>query len=191
MVPPLVGLDAARAREVAHAAGLFLENLNPDGPPLESGIIVNQQPSPGAVVRRFSRVVGWAAEGLFQFPSIQGWTRPAVNPDTADLFAERALFAEMDALAELAPLGELSEFDALDTNQDGSGSPSPRWRDDEDGGGDDGPDEPPGLGGGDDFGGPWWGPGGGGPPSGDREPRRPFPSHDTGLFALEVAEEPS
>ena len=196
VVPPLVGLDAARAREVAHAAGLFLENLDPDGPPLESGIIVNQQPSPGQVVMRFSRVVGWATEGLFEFPGIEfhgvqfpgfeNRARPAPHPESADLFAERKLFAEMDALSELAPLGDFDVFDAQDPSGPTGDGPLP-WRGEDD----EGPEDPPDFSGPDDFGGPWWGPGGGGPPSGDREPRRPFPSHDAGLFALEVAEEAS
>jgi hypothetical protein len=63
VVPNLVGLTVAAARDVATAAGVVPASADPDGPPLAARtwpgrfVVTGQDPAPGAVLFRWDSVV--------------------------------------------------------------------------------------------------------------------------------------
>jgi len=62
IVPNLVGLHVAVARDFAHRSQLVAVGPDPDLPATLTGSVVRQEPLPGSIVPRWSTVLIWTSD---------------------------------------------------------------------------------------------------------------------------------
>jgi hypothetical protein len=87
-VPDLLGLPAHAARDFAHRSQLIAVGPDPDAGALDSGVVVQQDPPPGAMVPRWSTVVVRTDRSGPGDAGVREPRRPGPPPRSVRLHAE-------------------------------------------------------------------------------------------------------
>jgi beta-lactam-binding protein with PASTA domain len=88
-VPDFRGMQALNAWLAGHDAGLLLAGPDPDSPePVLNGIVVNQQPPPGARLGRWDVVTVWIRDGRGDGDGVREPRRPPPPTRTASGHAD-------------------------------------------------------------------------------------------------------